>query len=104
MNAKVVRRKKKASVKAPAKSEGSAMTPAEFEQAASYALGGRGWQKAWVRGTGQSPSTVTRYLQGVYPIPQYVRLILEMLASLRIAGLAVPESFSAEPMPGAEED
>jgi hypothetical protein len=79
------------------------MTGEEFVQAASDALGGRGWQKAFVRGTGLAPSTVTRYIQEIYPVPQHVALIVEMLATLRSNGLPVPESFSAEQMPGSSE-
>lgn len=76
------------------------MTPEEFEAAASEALGGRGWQKAFSRGTGLAPSTITRYLQGIYEVPQYVAVIVEMLATLRRNGLPMPEAFSAEHLPG----
>jgi len=73
-----------------------AMSPEEFKDAGSTALGGRGWQKAFARGTGFSQSTVTRYLQGTFPIPQHVAVMIEMLATLRRHGLPVPEAFSAE--------
>lgn len=73
-----------------------AMTPEDFAAAASEALGGRGWQKAFVRGTGLAPSTVTRYLQGIYPIPQHVALIVEMMAKLRHHKLPMPECFGRE--------
>lgn len=75
-----------------------AMTPQDFERAASAALGGWGWQKAFRRGTGLDQSTITRYLKGVFPIPQHVALIVQMLATLRNNGLPVPEAFSAEPL------
>lgn len=72
------------------------MTPQEFETLASEALGGRGWQKTFAEGTGLSNSTITRYLQGVFPIPQYVAVICEMLITLRRNGLPVPDAFSAD--------
>lgn len=72
------------------------MTPQDLEVTASFALGGRGWQKSFCRGTGLNNSTLTRYLQGLYPVPQYVAVIVEMLATLRRNGLPVPEAFSAE--------
>lgn len=70
------------------------LTPDEFKQALADALGGRGWQKAFVRGTGLAPSTVTRYLQGTYPIPQYIGVIVEMLQTLRRNRLPMPDVFS----------
>jgi hypothetical protein len=39
---------------------------------------------------------VTRYLQGTFPIPQHVAVMIEMLATLRRHGLPMPEAFSAE--------
>lgn len=71
-----------------------AMTPEDFEAAASDALGGRGWQKAWRAGTGQAQSTLTRYLRGQFPIPQHVAIIVEMLQTLRHHGFPVPEAFT----------
>ncbi len=80
------------------------MSPEEFAAAVSAALGGRGWQKAFGRGAGLSPSTVTRYLQGVNPVPQTIALIVEMLATLRRHDLPVPEAFSAEQDRGCSEE
>lgn len=71
-----------------------AMTPEDFESAASEALGGRGWQKAFVQGTGIAQSTLTRYLRGIFPIPQWCAIVVEMLQSLRNNGLTVPDAFS----------
>lgn len=73
------------------------MTPKEFEAIAYSALNGRGWQRSWCRGTGQSPSTLNRYLKGEFPIPQYVVVIVEMLATLRRHQLPLPDAFSGEP-------
>lgn len=70
-----------------------ALTPEEFEAAASDALGGRGWQKSFSAGTGLAQSTLTRYLRGVFPIPQHIVLIVQMLQELRSHGLPVPEAF-----------
>jgi len=70
------------------------LTAEEFKATLSDALGGRGWQKTFVRGTGLSPSTVTRYLQGTFPIPQYIGLIVEMLQTLRRNRLPMPDAFS----------
>lgn len=69
------------------------LSPAEFSEMMNEALGGRGWQGTFARGTGLSPSTVTRYLQGVFPIPKYVALIVHMLAISRRAGLPLPDGF-----------
>lgn len=71
-----------------------ALTPEEFEAAASDALGGRGWQKAFRAGTGLAQSTLTRYLRGIFPIPQHVAIIVEMLQTLRSHGIPVPEAFN----------
>lgn len=71
-----------------------AISPEDFEAAASDALGGRGWQRAFVRGTGLAQSTLTRYLRAVFPIPLHVAIIVEMLQTLRHNGLPVPSSFS----------
>lgn len=73
-----------------------AITPEEFEASLSQALGGRGWQKTFIRGTGFAQSTVTRYLRGIFPIPQHVALLVEMLQTLRNNGLPVPEAFSVD--------
>lgn len=72
-----------------------AMTPEDFEAAASDALGGRGWQKSFRAGTGFAQSTITRYLRGAIPIPQHVAIICEMLQTLRRKGLPVPEAFTS---------
>lgn len=69
------------------------LAPAEFAEMMHEALGGRGWQGVFARGTGLSPSTITRYLQGVFPIPKYVALIVHMLAITRRAGLPLPDGF-----------
>lgn len=71
-----------------------ALSPEEFEAAASDALGGRGWQKAFRAGTGLAQSTLTRYLRGIFPIPQHVAIIVEMLQTLRSHGIPVPEAFN----------
>lgn len=70
------------------------MEPEAFEAAASDALGGRGWQKSFRAGTGLAQSTLTRYLRGIFPIPQHVAIIVEMLQSLRSNGIPVPEAFT----------
>jgi hypothetical protein len=80
------------------------ITGAEFEELASNSLGGRGWQRAFVRGTGFAPSTVTRYIQGIYPVPQHVALLLELLATLRRHEIPLPEAFSAEALPSEGEN
>jgi hypothetical protein len=74
-----------------------ALTPQDFEAAASEALGGRGWQKAFIMGTGIAQSTLTRYLRGIFPIPQWVAAVVEMLQTLRMNGLSVPDSFTVPP-------
>lgn len=43
------------------------IAPEEFEAALRDALGGRGWQKTFIRGMGIAQSTLTRYLRGVSP-------------------------------------
>lgn len=76
-----------------------ALTPEEFEAIGREALGearlqGRGWQKAFLAGTGLAQSTLTRYLRGIFPIPQHIAVIMEMLQTLRNNGLPVPEAFT----------
>lgn len=72
-----------------------AISPEDFEAAASDALGGRGWQKSFRAGTGLAQSTLTRYLRGVFPIPQHVALIVQLLQTLRLHGLPVPDTFTS---------
>lgn len=73
-----------------------ALSPEEFEASASAALGGRGWQRAFRAGTGLAQSTLTRYLRGIFPVPQHVAIIVEMLQTLRSHGLPIPEAFNTE--------
>jgi hypothetical protein len=81
---------------------GSALTPSEFEDACIAIFGKVGWQKTFARGTGISPSTLTRYLQGIFPVPVTIALIVEMLATLKRNGFTLPQRFSAvdEPTEG----
>mgnify|MGYP003385708658 FL=1 len=65
----------------------------EFKETMVEVFGGRGWQSAFARGTGIAPSTITRYLQGAFPIPCYICVITEMLLTLRRNGLPVPDRF-----------
>jgi hypothetical protein len=73
-----------------------ALTPDEFKRIGSEVLGGRGWQRSLAHGTGWSPSTITRYLQGALPVPQDVAVLLEALRMLRQNGLPLPEAFLYE--------
>lgn len=70
-----------------------ALSPEDFEAAARDALGGLGWQRSFRSGTGLAQSTLTRYLKGVFPIPQHVAIIVEMLQTLRRNNLPVPDAF-----------
>lgn len=74
------------------------LTPEELEAIGAEALGGRGWKRAFVRGTGIAGSSLTRYLRGVYPIPQWIAVLLEVLVTLRRAGLPAPVDFSLVPL------
>ncbi|XAI96020.1 immunity repressor [Microcystis phage Mwe-JY26] len=76
-----------------------ALTPEQFKSIGSEVLGGRGWQRSLSKATGWSQSTITRYIQGVLPVPQDVALLLEALATLRRNGLPLPEAFSADQTP-----
>lgn len=69
------------------------LTPEEFEAIGRSALGGRGWQRALMRGTGIAQTTITRYLRGVFPIPKTMALIMNMLQTLRNNGLPIPSEF-----------
>jgi hypothetical protein len=70
------------------------LEPEEFIAICHDALGGRGWQRAFMSGTGMAQSTITRYIRGVFPIPQYVAMICRMLQTLRINGIPLPEEFT----------
>jgi hypothetical protein len=70
------------------------LTPDEFAAICYDALGGRGWQKAFMSGTGLAQSTVTRYLKGIFPIPQYVAMICRLLQMLRSNGVTLPDEFT----------
>lgn len=72
------------------------LTPEEFSNAMREALGGVGWQGVFARGVGISPSTVTRYMHGILPIPPHIGIIVEMLQTIRRHGLAVPDRFAAD--------
>ena len=72
------------------------MLPTEFEDSLHGSLGSS-WARAWCKGTGQFNSTLRRYLDGDYPIPQYAAVIVEMLATCRLHDLPVPAAFSLEP-------
>lgn len=69
------------------------LTPEEFEAIGRAALGGHGWQRRFIAGTGLAQSTITRYLRGVFPVPRYVATILELVQTLRNAGLPLPQAF-----------
>lgn len=71
-----------------------ALSSEAFEAACSDALGGRGWQKAFRRGTGFAQSTLTRYLRGIIPVPQHVATMVEMMQTLRRNGLPLPDVFN----------
>lgn len=83
---------KKAAQKTPAGD--ITLAPDEFAAICSDALGGRGWQRSFIHGTGLAQSTISRYLKGAFPIPQYIALICQMLQMLRANGLPVPEAFT----------
>ena len=70
------------------------LTPDELEAIGFALFDGRGWQKTFVRGTGVAGSTLTRYLQGLYPIPQTVAVLLDALSTLKRHGLPFPDAFS----------
>ena len=72
------------------------MLPADFEGSLQHSLG-QSWAKSWCKGTGQCNSTLRRYLDGAYPIPQYVAVLVELLATCRLQGLPMPVAFSFEP-------
>jgi hypothetical protein len=69
------------------------LTPEEFEAIGNAALGGRGWQKRLVRGTGWAQTTVTRYLRGMFPIPKHVALLMNVLMTLRNNEIPLPSEF-----------
>lgn len=80
------------------------LTPEELEEIGAEALGGRGWKKAFVRGTGIAGSSLTRYLSGTYPVPQWIAVLLEALVTLRRNGLPVPIDFSLVPLDHSRRD
>lgn len=55
------------------------MTPAEFENRMSRALGGRGWQSALAKAIDIQPSTIRRWLAAETPVPGYAEAICEFL-------------------------
>ena len=73
-----------------------AMTREEFRLIGSTALGGRGWQRALAHATGWAPSTITRYLQGVLPIPQHAALLMRLVADRHDAGIPMRHDFLYE--------
>jgi hypothetical protein len=81
-----------------------ALSPEQFEAIGKEALGGRGWQRALAHGTGWSPSTITRYLQGALPVPQHVAVLLECLVTMRRHGLPLPDAFLYEAAEDEEGD
>lgn len=52
---------------------------AEFEQRATAALGGRGWQKAMSAALGVDASTIRRWTSGNVDVPTYAVAVLELL-------------------------
>ena len=94
----------KAKTAAPVKPPDVLLEPDEFVAICRDALGGRGWQKAFMSGTGLAQSTITRYIRGVFPIPQYVVMICRLLQTLRLRGIPLPEEFSApQHLPGRDD-
>lgn len=85
----------KAKTPAPVKQTEVFLEPDEFVAICREALGGRGWQKAFLSGTGMAQSTITRYIRGVFPIPKYVAMIVRLIQALRLRGIPLPEEFTA---------
>lgn len=69
------------------------MSHLAFRRVLAEMFGDPGWQKAFARGTGLSPSTVSRYASGEAAIPLYVALIVEMLRTYQRNRLPLPDTF-----------
>jgi len=69
------------------------MSHQTFREVLSSMFGEPGWQQAFARGTGLSPSTVSRYASGDAPIPLYVALIVQMMRTMQMRRIPLPDAF-----------
>lgn len=69
-----------------------AMTVSEFEAVLQGVLG-YGWKTRFSVGTGIATSTISRYMSGRYPIPQYIAVLVRLLFASAKRGEPVPRGF-----------
>ena len=65
----------------------------DFNDRAAACFGGWGWKSVLSRSLGKNYTTVKRWTDGGWPVPDYAWAALEACEALRDAGLPLPERF-----------
>lgn len=61
------------------------MTAERFNDTAQTLLNHRGWKRSLSRATGKNYATVKRWSTGQLPVPEYVEMILDLLAKVPVS-------------------